>query len=278
MRITLLVLVAALTFPSASVRADDPPKGWEFVGRTQAAAVVDVQALVTGRLTRLAVKEGAVVKKGDLLAEIDPRAYKLTLDAARAQEKVAEAKLQGAKIMLDNTRKLHENKSLNGTVLSVVSDSELAKSQAKAAEAEAALMGAKAEAQRAELILSWTRLTAPFDGRVSRIQATEGNIVTANQTHLLTVVAIDHLNVTFYVPESILLRLRRDRQADPGKLDVAVGFAIDEGYPHAVKLDLIAPEVDPRTGTVRLQATLPNPEGLYSPGMTARVRLTPRKK
>jgi RND family efflux transporter MFP subunit len=152
------------------------------------------------------------------------------------------------------------------------------KAQAKAMEAEAALMGAKAEAQRAELILSWTRLTAPFDGRVSQIQTAEGNIVNASQTHLLTVIAADHLNVTFYVPESILLQLRRDGQADPSKLDVAVGFAIDDGFPHAAKLDLIAPEVDPRTGTVRLQATLPNPDGLYSPGMSARIRLTPRKK
>jgi len=252
MRITLLVLVAALTCPSAAIPADDPPKGWQFVGRTEPAAAVDVQSLVTGRLTRLAVKEGAVVKKGDLLAEIDPLAYKLTLDAARAQEKVAQAKLQGAKIMLDNIRKLHDNRGVDGTAMSVVSRQEVDKAQAKSAEAEAALMGAKAESQRAELILSWTRLTAPFDGRVSQIQTAEGNIVTANQTHLLTVVAIDHLNVTFYVPESILLRLRRDGQADPSKLDVAVGFAIDEGYPHPVKLELIAPEVDPRTGTVRL--------------------------
>ena len=278
MRITLLVLAAALTFPSVAPSADDPPKGWEFVGRTQAAAVVDVQALVTGRLTRLAVKEGAVVKKGDLLVEIDPRAFRISLDAAHARLKMAEANLQVVKTMTDNTKKLRDNKSVTGEPLPQVSDAQVTIAVAKEMEAAAAVMVSKAEVQQAELTLSWTRLTAPFDGRVSQIQTAEGNIVNASQTHLLTVIAADHLNVTFYVPESILLRLRRDGQADPSKLDVAVGFAIDEAYPHTAKLELIAPEVDPRTGTVRLQATLPNPDGLYSPGMSARVRLTPRKK
>ena len=85
MRAAMFVLVAGLAFPSAGTRADDPPKGWEFSGRTQAAAVDDVRARVPGHLTRVAVKEGAAVKKGDLLAEIDSRAYRLDLDAARAR-------------------------------------------------------------------------------------------------------------------------------------------------------------------------------------------------
>ena len=146
------------------------------------------------------------------------------------------------------------------------------------AEAEAALMVAKVEVERAELTLSWTRVTAPFSGRVSRIQATEGGLVTADQTHILTVVSTDPLYVTFNVPEAILLQLRRDGLSEPGKLGVAVGFAIDEGYPHAAKLDLIEPEVDPKTGTVRFRATVPNPKGLLLPGMSARVRLTPPPK
>jgi len=80
------------------------------------------------------------------------------------------------------------------------------------------------------------------------------------------------------VPEATLLRLRRDGLAEPGKLGVAVGFAGEEGYPHAAKLDLIEPEVDPQTGAVRFRATLANPKGLLSPGMSARVRLSPPPK
>lgn len=162
--------------------------------------------------------------------------------------------------------------------MSVVSSAELAKTQAKEAEAAAAVMVAKAEVQHAELTLSWTRITAPFNGRVSHIQATEGGLVTANQTHILTVAATDPIHVTFKVPESILLRLSREGLTEPGKLGVAVGFAGDEGHPHTAKLDAISPEVDPTTGTVRFRATVPNPKGLLLPGMSARVRLTVTSK
>jgi RND family efflux transporter MFP subunit len=267
MRAAVFVLVAGLAFPPADTRAQGPPRGWDFTGRTQAAATAEVRARVTGHLTRVAVKEGDAVAKGDLLIEIDPRPYQLALDAARARVKVAEAKMKAAKVKADSSRKLVKDK--------VVSPDDLALNAAAEAEAEAMLLGAKVEVQRAELTLSWARVTAPFNGRVSRIQATEGSLVTAEKTPILTVVSTNPLHVSFNVSEAVLLKLRRDGLADPGKLGVAVGFAGEEGHPHVVKLDLIAPEVDPKSGTVRFRATVPNPKGLLSPGMFARVRLTP---
>jgi multidrug efflux system membrane fusion protein len=269
MRPAIFVLAAGLAFSSALTRADDSPKGWTFTGRTQAAAV-DVRARVTGHLTRLAVREGDAVKKGDLLAEIDPRAYQLALDVARARQQVAEARLEAARLKAANAKKLVQNK--------VVGKDDLALNMAAEAEAQAALMGAKVEVERAKMTLSWTRVTAPFSGRVSRIQSTEGGLVTADQTHILRVVATGPLHVTFSVPEAIFLQLRRDGLSEPGKLDVAVGFALDEGYPHAAKLDLVEPEVDPKTATVRFRATLANPKGVLLPGMSARVHLTPPRK
>ena len=137
------------------------------------------------------------------------------------------------------------------------------------------LAAAKVEAQRAQLNLSWTQVTAPFDGRVSHIYTTEGNLVAADQTQILTVVSADPLYVSFNVPESTLLQLRRDKLANPDKLAVKVGFTGEEGHPHVAKLDLIEPEVDPKTGTVRLRATLPNPQGLLLPGLSPRIRLVP---
>jgi RND family efflux transporter MFP subunit len=265
----MFVLAAGLAFPSAGTRADDPPKGWTFTGRTQ-AATAEVRARVTGQLNRVAVREGDAVKKGDLLAEIDSRAYQLDLDAAQARQKVAEAKLQAAKLQAANAKQLAQSK--------VVGPNDLALHLAAQAQAEAALLGAKVEVERAQLTLSWTRVTAPFSGRVSRIQSTEGGFVTAGQTPILRVVASGPLRVTFRVPETLLLRLRRDGLAEPGKLGVAVGFALDEGYPYAAKLDLIEPEVDPKTGTVRFRATVANPKGLLTPGMSAHVRLTPPRQ
>src|SRR5262249_61613611 len=137
MRATTFCLAAVLALPSAGTRADDPPTGWTFTGRTQAAAA-DVRARVTGHLTRLAVREGDAVKKGDLLAEIDPRAYRLDLDAAKARQKVAEAKLQAANLKAANAKKLMQDR--------VVGKDDLALNQA--AEAEAVLLGAKVEVER----------------------------------------------------------------------------------------------------------------------------------
>lgn len=266
MRAAMFVLVAGLAFPPAGTRADDPPKHWEFIGRTQAAEA-DVRARATGQVIRVAVKDGSAVKKGDLLAEIDPRPYQLDLDAALARVKVAEAKITAAKIKTATTKKLFQQKA--------VGQDELDLYLAAEAEAEAGLAVAKAEADRAKLNLSWTRITAPFGGRVGRIRSTEGGLVVADQTHILTVVATDPMYVSFNVPEAVLLRLRRDGLAEPDNQDVAVGFATDEGYPHPAKLDTIEPEVDPRTGAVRFRARLDNPKGLLSPGMSARVRLFP---
>src|SRR5207244_5883151 len=108
MRAAMFVLAAGLAFLAAGTRADDPPKGREFTGRTQAAATAEVRARVAGYLTRVAVKGGDVVAKGDLLIEIDPRPYRLDLDAAEARLKVAEAKLQGVKLKAANAKRLVE--------------------------------------------------------------------------------------------------------------------------------------------------------------------------
>src|SRR4051795_2482661 len=112
MRTAMFVLAAGLAFPSAGTRADDPMKGWTFNGRTQATEE-EVMARVTGQLTRIAVRLGDAVKKGDLLAEIDPRAYRLDLDAARARLKLAEAKLQAAKLKSTNAKKLAQDKVIS---------------------------------------------------------------------------------------------------------------------------------------------------------------------
>src|SRR4051812_42147170 len=117
MRAAMFVLAAGLAFPSAGTRADDPMKGWAFTGRTQATEE-EVMARVTGQLTRIAVRVGDAVKKGDRLAEIDPRASRLDLDATRARLKAAEAKLRVAKLKTASTRRLTETM--------VVSEEELA--------------------------------------------------------------------------------------------------------------------------------------------------------
>ncbi|MGN6547343.1 MAG: efflux RND transporter periplasmic adaptor subunit [Aureliella sp.] len=269
MRTAMTLLVAVLTLPSLAARADDASRGWVFAGRTQAPASSAVRSRVSGHLVRIAVKEGDSVAKGDLLVEIDPRPYQIALDVARARVKVAEAKLKAAQILGASSQRLLDNK--------VIGPEELALKMAAVAEEEASLMVAKARAQRAELTLSWTRVTAPFDGRVMRISVTEGDLITADQTPIMTIMSNDELQVLFSVPESILLQLRRNGLAEPDKLAVTVGFTDEDEYPHAARLDVIDPVVDTETGTVRFRGTLPNSKGILSPGMTVRVHLAASK-
>lgn len=266
MRVAMFVLTVGLALVAADARAAVPAEGWEFVGQIQADSV-EVQARVTGYVTQVAVEEGDTVAKGDLLVEIDPRPYGLALGAAKARLKAAEAKLQSAQLKTAHAKKLLDKK--------FVSKIELGLKAAAEAEARAAVLVAKMEVERAELTLSWTRITAPLNGRVSRVPTTEGDLVVANQTHIMTVASTEPLYVSFNVPVSRVLQLRRAGLAAPEKLNVAVvGFAGEEGHPHTAKLDLIAPRVTPQTGTVRFRATIPNPKDILLPGMSARVRLT----
>lgn len=266
MRTAIFAFVTALALPSVAIRADDAPEGRLFVGVTQASASVLVQSHVTGSLTRVAVKEGDAVAKGDLLIEIEPRPYQLALEAAQAKLMIAEAKLQAASIESANARSLLEK--------NVISRDQTELKLAAEAEAKAALELSKVEVQQAELTLSWTRITAPIDGKVTHLRVSEGGLVAAEQTQILTVASTDPLHVWFNVPEAVLLQLHLEGVAEPGTLKVAIGYANEEGYPHQAQLDLIDSEVDSQTGSVRFRATMPNPKGIFLPGMSARVLLT----
>lgn len=262
------VSAAALLFACTLIDAA-PPANWEFTGMTQPSAVVEARAMASGCLMKMLAREGDAVAKGDVLAEIDPRLYRLNLDAAKAQLTLAEAKLEAARIKADNTKRLKENK--------VVSPDEVALSSTSVDEAEAAMTVAKLDVARAELKLSWTKMTAPFAGRVSRIRVPEGSLVSAEQTPILTVVALDPLSITFDVPEDTALHLHREGLAKPDKLDVAVEFASDKDDPVAAKLEFVDFAVDSNTGKVHCRATFPNPDGRFMPGMSARIRLTLRQ-
>ncbi len=275
---SLLALVAATSF------AADPPEvpyvnpvvrqvtdTADFTGRTEAAAGVELRARVTGYLDKALFREGAAVKKGDLLFEIDPRPYQAEVARAEANVALAEAGLQKAEANLQRLKALSER--------GAVSREEFDRAVSERAEAQAALVGAKAALESARLTLGFTKVTAPITGRVGRRLVDPGALVRADETVLATLVSEDPALVGFDVDERTYLRLRRaaaeGKGKDPveAKATVRMGLADEEGFPREGHLSAADNRVDPKTGTLRMWATFPNPDGLLIPGLSARVRL-----
>lgn len=279
-RVGLACLVLLLT--GVRSRAEEPPpevpvaravvREWtdfeDFTGRTEAAARVELRARVTGYLVKTLVEQGAEVKKGDVLFEIDSRIYRVELDRVEAALRVAEARLKLADANHKRARTLFAQKS--------ISQEEFDRTAAERAVAEAETLAAKAARTHAQLNLDYTRVIAPIDGRIGRRTIDPGNLVTADQTVLATLVRRDPVHVHFDVDERSVLRLRRSLPEGKGKAEkvpVAIGLADEDTFPRRGILNFTDIQVDPDTGTLRMRAVLPNKDGLLMPGLFVRVRL-----
>jgi RND family efflux transporter MFP subunit len=279
MRYIALLLVSGAALASVTIRAAEPqnppeaPKpapgnALDFTGRIE-AATIEIRPRVTGFLEKILVKEGAMVKQGDLLAEIDPRQYKADLEVSRAKFAVAVAGSKSAAANLALVKR--------AITKGVVSEEALTQADAEQERAEALVKVAKGEVELAELNLTWTKLASPMTGRVGRFTQTAGSLLTSDGQAVVVIVATDPLFVAFDVDERTILKLRRDG-VDVEKLTATAGLADEEGFPHKVAVDFIDPQFNRTTNTVRVRGVLANPKGLISPGMFVRVRLTPMAK
>jgi RND family efflux transporter MFP subunit len=246
----------------------------DFTGRTEAVSTVELRARVSGYLTSVAFKDGAEVKQGELLFEIDPRPYQAELDRAAATVTLAQAQLKQAQTDLNRAKTLMER--------AVMSREDYDKALGQVQVAEAGVKAAQAGREIAALNLSWTKVTAPIAGRISRRLVDPGNLVKADETVLGRIVSTDAMYVYFDMDERTYLNLRQARPRPVGgeALPVAIGLANEEGYPRKGKIDFVDNRVDATNGTVRMRAALPNADGLLVPGLFARVRVTlgPDKK
>ena len=175
----------------------------DFTGRTEAVLAVDVRPRVTGYLVKMPFKEGAEVKKGDLLFEVDPRPYQAQLDQAEGQVHRYQAQLDLAKA---TSARFH---GLSISEPGAVSKLALDQYTAQVAEAEASLEAVKASLEVYKLNLSFCKVTSPIDGQVSRYYLTLGNLVNQDQTLLTTVVSLDPMYAYFDVDEATLLKVNR---------------------------------------------------------------------
>ncbi|MNF77832.1 Efflux pump periplasmic linker BepF [compost metagenome] len=249
---------------------EQPINEWdEFTGRLEAPESVDVRPRVSGFIDRVAFDEGSLVKKGDLLFQIDPRPF-------QAEVKRLEAQLQQARA--SQTRTLGEARRGERLRKSNAISAELADARASAAqEAQAAVAGIQAELDNARLNLSFTRVTAPIDGRVSRAEITEGNLVNAGQSLLTTLVSTDKVYAYFDADERVFLKyVELARQAGGQTRDaspVYLGLSSEDGHPHLGELDFLDNQVNPQTGTIRGRAVFDNSDGRFTPGLYARLKL-----
>jgi RND family efflux transporter MFP subunit len=247
----------------------------DFTARTAAVDTVEVRAHVWGYLDRVNFKEGALVKKGDVLCELDPRPYEALLNQARAKVAQDEAQLRYDEAEYERNRELIRTGS--------VSPSELEKSRAARDVDIANIAADKALVRSRQLDLDYTKVVAPISGRVSRYVVTLGNLVQSGDqnggTLLTTIVSIDPMYADFDVDEHTALRVRQlireGKQDSPrdGGYPVSLGLASEEGHPHQGVINFVDNQVNPKTGTIRLRGVFPNKQEPLLPGLFGRVRV-----
>lgn len=248
----------------------------EYPSRLDAVDMVEIRSRVTGYVDSIHFKEGAEVKKGDLLAIIDPRTYQMELDNAAAELEQAKSKLELAKNDAERAKRLLESKAISA---------EEADSRSKSVNQNvAAVQSATAMHQMAKVNMDYTHITAPIDGRIGRKLITEGNLVNGNQgqTSLLTtIVSMDPIYCYFDADERSVLKyqqLAREGKGENfqgGNVPCEVELANETGFPHKGVLDFVDNRVDPATGTLQVRAKLPNPgpDHVLQPGFFARIRV-----
>jgi RND family efflux transporter MFP subunit len=238
-----------------------------FTGTTAATQTVEIQARVEGYLQNIYFQDGSDVHKGDLLFEIEPNSFEDKRDQAVAALKSSEAELARAQ---SDFERVQESAKTNA-----VSQQSLTAKTADLEKARASVIAAQAALRDAELQLSYTKITSPIDGRISRRLVDKGNLVgSGNRTHLATIVQLTPIYVHFYVSENFIVNELQASLSDNSKVHTfSVGQGIETGYPHEGTLNYQDNTVDEKTGTVLLRGELPNEDKKLLPGMFVRVRV-----
>ena len=255
-----------------TVQTQTVPDEPEFIGQAEASRPVEIRSQVTGLLKAVLYHEGRDVKKGDRLYQIDPVPFQAAAARARAKIAEAEARLVQAKQDFARVKPLLAEQA--------VSQKDVDDAVAGDMTANALLQGAKAELIKAQFDLDNTLITAPIAGLIERSRYYEGRLVSA-QTDLLTVVhRVDPMYVVVSVPETFILKRRRDIESKkithPGDYQLRGRLTLMDGtaYPHEGVLDLLEPGLRTETGARQTRITFPNPQRMLLPGQFVKVRFT----
>jgi len=244
----------------------------ELPGRTTAFLTADVRPQVNGLITKRIFIEGADVKAGEQLYQIDPAIYQATYDSAVATLAHNQAALASARAKSARYKPL--------AAAQAVSRQDYDDAVAATAEAVADIGTAQASIEQAKINLVYTKVTAPISGRIGRSSVTPGALVTANQTTVLaTVTQLDPIYVDLNQPATTLLRLRQElatgklQKVGPNQAKIELILEDGSKYPVPGTLQFSEVTVDQGTGTVLLRAIFPNPDHMLLPGLFVRAEL-----
>lgn len=247
----------------------------EYTGHLVSPETANINARISGIIEATSFKEGALVKKGDVLFVIDDRPFKADLENKKANIAKDQAQVDLSQAQLSRSQDLLKKKA--------VAQQDYDTNKATAEGAQAQLAADQAALDTAQLNFDWTRVTAPISGRVSRIYVTVGNLVNggAGQATLLTtIVSVDPMYCYVSVPERAFLKYQayaertKKESVREAKIPCYVQLETEKAFPHAGTIDFIDNSVDPATGTIQLRGVIPNPTGALTPGLFAEMRIT----
>ena len=245
----------------------------EFSGRIEAVERVDIRSRVAGTVQAVHFREGALVRKGDLLLTIDPAPYAAEVERAEAQVAAAQARQSYSKSEYERAQRLLDERA--------IAQREADERINAQREADANLRAAQAALQTARLSLGYTQLRAPVAGRVGRLEITVGNLVAAGPGApvLTTLVSVSPIYASFDADEQVVTRALRglpsgaSARAQLEQIPVQMGTAGTTDTPFTGRLQLVDNQVDAKSGTVRVRAVFDNADGSLIPGQFARLRM-----
>jgi len=218
---------------------------------------VQVHTRVTGHLREIKFNDGQLVKKGDVLFEIDPRPFQYEVQRANAKFALAEKEFERGKRLIPKNAMSQEDVDRRGEVIKVV----------------------EAELKMAILQLEFTKIVSPIDGKISRNFVSIGNLVRENDTVLTRIVSVDPINFYFEASQNQLMKyIRMDRSGERPGSDttpnpIFIKLPDENDFMHEGKMDFVDNVVDPSTGTIQGRAIVPNPNAIIYPGLFGRARL-----
>ena len=259
------------TVTAFTVTPRDVPVSAEFVAQTQSSQAVNIQARVSGFLDRRVYTEGAMVKAGQVLFQMDPKPFQAQVDAAKATLASSVAAQRVASANLARTKPLAEQNAL--------SQADLDNATGQAEQANAAVTQAQAQLEEAQLNLSYCTITSPVDGASSFAAVADGTYVSPSNAQLTTVSVLSPMWVNFSISENAMARFRAQQRSGQLKMPAADAFDVQiemvDGtqFPYNGKITFADPSYNSQTGTFLIRVSVPNPKGLLRPNQYVRVRL-----